>query len=539
MRILILAAEVAPFAKVGGLADVAGALPKALRALGHDVRVAMPCYKMIETDPKYHVQDALQEYPVPIRPGLVETAFVKQTSIPLSIEIQRVAEAPAGLSSSMDVDANGTGQDSIPVYLIGSPLPSADAPDNAFPEARRSGYFQDATRSQKVYTLESDPYIFFCRAALEMLTRLEPAWTPDVLHCNDWHTGLIPLYAREFYRENPAIRNAATVFTIHNLAYQGNFDRDSWYKTGLPDDLFSVDGLEFYGQWTFLKGAVQFADQVNTVSENYAREIQTPEYGCGLDGLMRFKAQDGRLSGIINGIDYEEHDPAADPRLPHPFSMDVPGGKAQCKQALQAHFGLPQKEDAPLIGLISRLADQKGLDLIHQVAEQMLALPVQFVLLGTGDPFYEAYFRDLQTRFPDQVRACIAFDIDLAQRLYAASDLFLMPSRFEPCGLGQMFALRYGAVPIVRATGGLADTVHDFEWDLRPNGNGFVFSDYSSEALLTTVQRAVHTWQNPAARKRLLMCALASDFSWHKSARKYAELYTQAANAHHAAQTTV
>ena len=532
MNILILAAEVAPFAKVGGLADVAGALPKALRALGHDVRVAMPCYKMIETNPHYAAQNALGEFSVPIRDGVTESAFVKQTSIPLSGRAADRSASDNGVSN-----AANAALDSIPVYLIGSPAPddadSAASQGNA-DAPRRSGYFQDATQSQKVYASGSDAYIFFCRAALEMVTRLSPDWTPDVLHCNDWHTGLIPAYAQAFYQENPAIRNAATVFTIHNLAYQGDFPREEFAKTGLSDALFSVEGLEFYGKWTFLKGAAQFADRVNTVSVTYAREIQTPEYGCGLDGLLRHKAAQGRLSGIVNGIDYEEHDPATDPRLPAPFSLDKPEGKTRCKAALQTELGLPQNPEAVVIGLISRLADQKGFDLIHQIAEQMLALPVQFALLGTGDPFYARYFTELQTRFPDQVSVNIAFDTDLAQRIYAGSDLFLMPSRFEPCGLGQMFALRYGALPIVRATGGLADTVQDFDWNARPNGNGFVFEAYAADALLATIQRAVTAWQNPDWRKRLLTRALSSDFAWQTSAQAYAALYADALNTHRA-----
>ncbi len=530
MNILILAAEVAPFAKVGGLADVAGALPKALRAQGHDVRVAMPCYKMIETNPRYAVKDALNEFPVPIRAGVVETAFVKQTFITLSAGTGQITQVE-NASDLADTDTQG----SIPVYLIGSPAPDDQSKAGRI-EGRRSGYFQEATTSQQVYTLSADPYIFFCRAALEMTTRLAPDWTPDILHCNDWHTGLIPAYADTFYKDNPALRRAATVFTIHNLAYQGNFAQDEFYKTGLPDSLFSSEGLEFYGQWTFLKGAAQFADRINTVSVNYAREIQTPQYGCGLDGLLRHKAAQGKLAGIINGIDYEEHDPATDPRLPAHFSLDKPKGKTACKAALQKELGLPQNPDAVLIGLISRLADQKGFDLIHQTAEQMLALPVQFVLLGTGDPFYAQYFTELQSRYPDQVSANIVFDTDLAQRIYAGSDLFLMPSRFEPCGLGQMFALRYGALPIVRATGGLADTVHDFDWDARPNGNGFVFEEYSPDALIQTIRRAVHTWQHPDWRKRLLTRALSSDFSWRVSAQAYAALYADALSARAAEQ---
>jgi starch synthase len=501
LKILVISAEVAPFAKVGGLADVAGALPKALKAQGHDVRVVMPCYKMIETNPAYAVEDALDLFPVPVRPDTVEMAFVKQTRIP-------VAE--------MD--------DEVPVYLIGNIRTEAERqarPD--FP-----GYFQLATESKKVYTLEPDPYVFFCRAVLEMLTQFKPAWKPDILHCNDWQSGLVPVYLRIEYADHPHLKQAASVFTIHNLAYQGNFDRAQWSVNGLPESLFSVDGLEFYGQWTFMKGGLQFADRVNTVSPNYACEIQTPDYGCGLQGLLSTLAEEGRLTGIINGIDYEEYNPATDPRLAHNFSQEEPAGKAECKAALQRECGFPQNPDALVIGLISRLADQKGLDLIAQVAEEMLALPVQFVLLGTGDTFYEKYFAQLQERHPYQARAFLRFDIDLAQRIYAGSDLFLMPSRFEPCGLGQMFALRYGTIPIVRATGGLKDSVHDFDPDLLPEGNGFVFSQYTPEELLQTIIRAVNTLRNPEHRRTLLLRALGCDFSWERSAIQYVSLFRQA-----------
>jgi starch synthase len=434
---------------------------------------------------------------------VTEQAFVKTTRIPTS-------------------DAGD-----VPVYLIGNlPYSSTGAESVSHP-----GYFQEATESKKIYTLAPEPYVFFCRAALEMLKRLKPRWRPDILHCNDWHTGLLPVYAREFYQDVPVIADTASVFTIHNLAYQGNFRNEKWTATGLPESLRSVDGLEFYGEWTFLKGAMMFADQINTVSENYAREIQTVEYGSGLQGLMQTLHTRGALSGIINGIDYEVYNPATDPRIPCHFSADSPIGKAQCKAALQAESGLPQISDIPVIGLISRLADQKGLDLIHQISESLLRQPVQFVLLGTGDPAYERYFTQLQTRFPAQVHARIGFDVDLAQRIYAGSDLFLMPSRFEPCGLGQMFALRYGTIPIVRATGGLADSVHDFDPERAPKGNGFVFTEYTSDALMTAVCRALSIYQEKKVWSGLVRRALQSDFSWTRSAERYTALY-------HRAQTT-
>jgi starch synthase len=491
LNILLISSEVAPFAKVGGLADVAGSLPKALKALGHDVRVVMPSYKMIEENPAYAVEDVLSCVSVPVRPGVLEPAYIKRTRI-----------------------ASEAGD--IPVYLIGNHADTG------------SGFFQQATESRKVYTLEPDPYVFFCRAVLETLTHLRPAWKPDILHCNDWQSGLIPVYARHFYADAPALANAASVFTIHNLAYQGNFDVAQWHVNALPADLFNVDGLEFYGQWTFMKGGLRFAEQINTVSPNYASEIQTPEYACGLAGLMQTLAGEGRLRGILNGIDYEEFNPATDPRLKAHFSLDDPAGKAKCKAALQAELGLTKSAKPAVIGIVSRLADQKGLDLIKAIMEPMLKLNVQFVLLGTGDTEYEKYFTQLQAKHPTQVHARIAFDAELAQRIYAGSDLFLMPSRFEPCGLGQMIALRYGTLPIVRATGGLADTVHDFDPVANPDGNGFVFTEYSSTALLNTVVRAVAAFENKSNWTALVHHALASDFSWERSAQSYVTLFEAA-----------
>ena len=496
----MISAEVAPFAKVGGLADVAGALPKALKDLGHDVRVVMPCYKMVESNPLYAVQDMMGPFPVPTRPNETEWAIVRRTSIPV------------------------TGGD-IPVLLLGNVGTDGCA-----------GYFEGATESSKVYSLTPQPYAFFCRAVLEMLRQFESTWVPDVLHCNDWQSGLVPVYARAFYNSVPNIARAATVFTIHNLAYQGNFERHDWPIVGLPDNLYNVNGLEFYGGWSFMKGGLTFADRINTVSETYAREIQTPEYGCGLEGLMQTLTQSKRLYGILNGIDYEEYDPETDPRLPAHFSTADPSGKRICKAALQTELKLIPNAKIPLIGLVSQLADQKGLDLIHQIMEQVLALPAQFVLLGKGDTFYERYFSELQARYPGQVHARIGFDIELAQRIYAGSDLFLMPSRFEPCGLGQMMALRYGTLPIVRATGGLADSIRGVHAGSSADGNGFVFEEYSSQALLHTVKEAVGMFDKPARWKKLVRRAMQSDFSWARSATRYEALFCEAMMARSAGQ---
>ena len=336
LNILLISAEVAPFAKVGGLADVAGGLPRALKALGHDVRVMMPCYKMVEENPAYGVAECLTEFSVPVGQGGTETAFVKQTRI-----------------------AGEKGGEAIPVYLVGN-----------VPGSGRPGHFQEATDSAAVYTYAPEPYAFFARAALEAVKRLRPAWKPDVLHCNDWHTGLVPVYAKQFYAADPLFKKVKTVFTIHNLAYQGDFKPEHWAATGLPDSLYRIEGLEFHGGWSFMKGGLQFSDAVNTVSENYACEIQTPEYGCGLDGLLRHLARQGRLRGIVNGIDQEEFNPATDSRIAANFSRIDPSGKAKCKAALQAELKLPKKASVAVIGLISRLADQKGFDIISQRIEK-------------------------------------------------------------------------------------------------------------------------------------------------------------------------
>ena len=501
MKILMISAEVAPFAKVGGLADVAGALPKALLDRGHDVRVVMPCYKMVEDNSAFNVQDVLDRFPVPTGPGRTEWATLRRTSI----------HSAAG---------------EIPVFLVGNVR--ADG---------KPGYFAEATESRKVYSLTPQPYVFFCRAVLEMLNRLGDGWYPDVLHCNDWQSGLIPTYARTDYGTDTRVSHAAAVFTIHNLAYQGNFDRNDWNATGLPDSLYNVNALEFYGGWSFMKAGLTFADRINTVSETYSREIRSPEYGCGLQGLMETLARTGRLTGIMNGIDYEEYDPETDPYLPSHFSAADPAGKRLCKSALQAELGLAPDPKVPIIGLVSRLADQKGLDLIHAIAENMLALPVQFALLGTGDPYYEGYFHELQERFPGRVHTRIGFDIPLAQRIYAGSDMFLMPSRFEPCGLGQMMALRYGTIPIVRATGGLSDSVHAASASSPGIGNGFVFSEYSPAALLGAVRDSVAYYREPARWKKLVRRAMQCDFSWTRSAERYEVLYCSAIAARHAGQS--
>jgi len=480
LKILFVSAEVAPFAKVGGLADVAGALPKTLKALGHDVRVAMPGYAMVEANPAFKTQEKLKGLEVPLGSTSV-TCSVRETSL-------------------------GT---AIPVYLVSAP------------------YFEQSVDARTVYMPGSEPYAFFARAVLEMLRAMRPAWKPDVIHCNDWHTGLLPVYKQVLYADDSVVGRTACVFTIHNLAYQGEFDSSILAEYGLPESLYAMDKLECYGRVNFLKAGIVFSDLVSTVSPTYSCEIQTGDYGCRLEGLLSYVNELGRLRGILNGIDYEEFDPATDKRIRFNYSLDDISGKAENKKDLQSRMGLPTDPETPLIGLISRLADQKGLDLIRAGASKLMNLGVQFVLLGTGDAKYEKFFTRLESKYPAQVKANIGFDATLAQQIYAGSDMFLMPSRFEPCGLGQMISLRYGTIPIVRATGGLADTIVDYRED-DPNSNGFVFREYAPGDLLKTVKRAVAAYQDKANWDRLVRTALASDFSWRASGGTYVDFYRDA-----------
>jgi starch synthase len=477
MRILFAAAEMAPLAKVGGLADVAGALPKALRKRGHDARIILPAYPMILHDSRWQIEP-LMELPVPIHDGWQEHVRIYQLQLPSSLM----------------------------VYLVGS------------------AWFDSATESTRLYSVDPRAYIVFCRAIAAFIAHYGE-WQPQIVHSNDWHTGLLPVYLRVL--SHPAFETIATVFTIHNLAYQGVFDATLFGQTGLPAHLFSPDGLEFYGKLNFMKGGLLFSDQVNTVSPTYAREIQTPEYGERLEGLLRTLAEQGKLSGILNGIDEEEWNPETDPYIPTHYSAEDPSGKQRCKRALQEACGWQPDPTRALIGLVSRLTDQKGLDLIKAISGKILQLPVQLVLLGTGDPTYERHFRLLHKRHRAKVHATIGFDNAWAHQIYAGADMFLMPSRFEPCGLGQLISLRYGTIPIVRHTGGLADTITDYD-PLRDEGNGFAFRDYKPAALYEAMERAVSLFADRARWQALVQRAMRQDWSWNRSAQAYEALYTRA-----------
>lgn len=462
MRILFVSAEVAPFAKVGGLADVAAGLPKALAALGHEVRVVMPLYQMIED--QWHPAEIARAH-VQINPSWMKAATVGEIR-----------------------------QDDVTYNFIGT--------DEWFPLA---------VSSETVYQPGAMPHLFFSEAVIQFSRQLD--WQPDVVHCNDWHTGFIPVLLKEKYQDD-----TRTLFTIHNFAYQGEFGTEILDLLDLPMSLFTSDKLETWGRVNFIKAGCVYSDQVNTVSPTYAREIQTPEFGNTLEGLMIDLARHGRLSGILNGIDTHVFDPASDPALASDFSADNLRGKADCRKALLHELDLPSIEGALLVGMVTRISSQKGLDLVLAAAKAIFELPVQLVVQGLGEPALLEGLGCLQDRFPRHLQVIQKFDAPLAQRVYAGCDAFAMPSSFEPCGLGQMIAMRYGTVPIVRKTGGLADTVHEGQ-------NGFVFEDRNPVDLIAAMVRAHNAFLQPEEWARLQQNAMRHDFGWHDSALQYVHLY--------------
>jgi starch synthase len=488
LRILLVASEVAPFAKTGGLADVAGALPRALAALGHDVRVLLPKYRGAEA----HAGETRLVVPnirVPLGDREAEGALIE-------------GRAPSG----------------VPVYLL----------------EHEHYYNRDSLygTSDGDYWDNCERFVFFCRGALEGMARLDAAkpgtrWQPQIIHANDWQAGLLPVYLRTLYRDDPLLGGLASVFTIHNLAYQGVFWHYDMPMTGLGWDLFTPAGIEFYGKLNFMKGGLVFSDLLTTVSRTYAREIRTPAFGSGLEGVLEDRSQD--LHGVVNGIDYELWNPQKDPAIAHPYSAEDPEPKVVCRETLRRELGLEDGE-GPLIGIITRLAEQKGMDLVLAALPGILEERGQLVVLGSGDARLEEAFRAAAAAQPGRVAVRIGYDDELSRRIYAGSDAFLMPSRYEPCGLGQLIALRYGGAPIVRRTGGLADTVTEFD-PARRSGTGFVFDAFTPDALLAAVRRAASTYRQPALWKALVRNAMAEDFSWDASAREYVTLYRKALRA--------
>lgn len=481
-NVLYVSSEVAPFAKTGGLADVAGALPKAIKELGHDIRVMMPKYGFI-SDRKYTLREVIR---------------LKDVHVQLGDREYTISAKSAFLPDSK-----------VQIYFIEYP-PYFD---------RESPYVNPKTG--KDWEDNAERFALFSRGVLEVLRVLH--WQPDVIHCNDWQTALIPTYLKTVLKDDNYFAKTSTLLTIHNLAYQGVFDPGVLEAIGLPQELFSPGGpVEFYGKVNFLKAGIVYADLLNTVSERYAQEIQTPEYGAGLDGVLRERAQD--LYGILNGVDYSVWNPETDELIPHHYNASDLSGKWKNKEALLEQLGLPYAEDVPVIGMISRLADQKGFDLLAEIIDDLMALDIRFVLLGTGDPKYHKIFERVGKKYKNKASINLRFDNPLAHLIEAGSDMFLMPSRYEPCGLNQIYSLKYGTIPIVRATGGLADTIKDFD-PATGKGNGFVFEKYDAGELLATIKRALEVYKDKKNWLKLIRNAMAEDFSWSVSAKKYVDLY--------------
>jgi starch synthase len=474
MNIVFAASEGVPFSKTGGLADVVGALPRALAALGHQVSVYLPRYR----------QTKLTE-PVP---------EVRSVTIPFDDQYRFASVVSGGSLHGVRfyfVD--------YPPYFDRDALygtPAGDYPDNA------------------------ERFALFSRTVLEASKILG---VPQIFHCHDWQSALIPVLVRTVYAEDPAFRDVGTVFTIHNMGYQGLFPPDTLPLLMLPWDLFTISKMEFFGQVNFLKGALTYSDFITTVSRKYSQEIQTAEYGFGLEGVLRDRAS--TVTGILNGVDYDEWSPQTDKFIAAKYSAQDLSGKAMCKHDLLAAFGIPTADvKLPVIGVVSRFAAQKGFDLIAQIADRLAREEMIVVALGAGDKTYEEMFLRLNKQFPKKIAVKVAYDNAVAHQIEAGADMFLMPSRYEPCGLNQIYSLKYGTVPIVRATGGLDDTIEP--WDARTGkGTGFKFSEYNGESLLLTIKHALSAYRDQTSWQALMRNGMNKDFSWNASAREYGKIY--------------
>jgi len=484
MKVLIASPELYPFVKTGGLADVTGALPKILMKLGAEVKVILPKHKGIEE----------LDFPMHYRNYRI-TCQVSQAYV--------------------DAEIVESEYDGITAYLV----------------EKDEYYYRDYLYSTPDgdYLDNAERFIFFSKSILEAIK--VTGFIPDVLHCNDWETALVPLFLKTQYKNDPLFKDIASLLTIHNLGYQGLFWHHDMHLLNVGWEYFTPDYIEFFGKINFLKAGIVFSDVLNTVSKHYSKEIQTPEFGHGLDGILRTRKND--LYGIVNGIDYEEWNPEKDRFLPAQYSAQNMSNKLLCKKALQETFSLPVNQNIPLLATISRLADQKGFDLLYSSLEEMLALNggLQYIVLGTGDRRYHDLFTDMAKKFPKSFAIKIAYDNGLAHLIEAGADMFLMPSRYEPCGLNQLYSLRYGTVPIVRGIGGLEDTITDFTV-MPQEGTGFKFYDYSKTSLLEVIERALKAYRTKKDWTNLMRQCMAADFSWEKSAREYLNLYKKAIEKH-------
>jgi starch synthase len=480
MKIAEVSSEIIPYAKTGGLADVVGTLPLYLEKAGHEISIFMPFYKSVK------------------KSGI----DIKLSNIAFDIPIGDIEHTVTLWKSTHH------GSKNIAIYFI----------------QRDEYYDRDALYGTEAgdYQDNSERFIFFSRAVIEAIKRL--GLSIDIIHCHDWQTALIPVYLKTLFAHNETFASIKTVLTIHNLAYQGMFRQEEMKLTGLDMSLFNWKNLEHWGKINFLKGGIVFADIVTTVSKKYAEEIRTVEFGCGLEDVI--KEYENKLYGIINGVDYTEWSPENDNLIPHQYSVEDIGGKALCKKHLQKKLNLPQTE-APLLGMISRLAEQKGVDLLIVIMEELMERDLQLVILGIGDNKYHQMLKEAVPRYNSELSVNIMFDNKLAHEIEAGADIFLMPSKYEPCGLNQMYSLRYGTIPVVRETGGLADTIIDANDENLKNGTatGFTMNGYFAAELLFTIDRALKLYKSKTPWNALRKNAMKQDWSWEKSACKYVELF--------------
>ncbi len=477
MKILIATPEAAPYVKTGGLADVAGSLLRELRGRGIEASLILPLYQEVRENFR------------PFGTGKTLTLTMGDTVLRGDIRASDESACPEAYFIECD-------------ELYGRPelygTPAGDYPDNAV------------------------RFAFFARGILE--TCIAVGLAPDVIHCNDWQTGLLPLYLKAFYRKEPLLRSTAVLFTIHNMGYQGIFPKSDLARTGIGVDFFHPDGVEFYGKINFMKAGLEYADLLSTVSETYAREILEKENGFGLEGVLRQRRQD--MYGILNGVDYTEWDPSADANLPATYSAENRKGKAVCRKQLLKATGLNGR-DRPLFGMVNRFSSQKGIDLVAAALDRLLALDIRVIVLGKGDEYYQDMLKDAAERSRGRIFLRTGFDETFAHLIYAGCDFLLMPSRYEPCGLGQLIALRYGTIPVARHTGGLADTIRDYVRS-PSKATGFLFFEYTPEALTEAVETALEVYGDARTFTRIVANAMREDFSWTLSAGRYISLYEKA-----------
>lgn len=483
MKIAFASSEIIPFAKTGGLGEVSGTLPIELAKLGHEVKVFMPKYYQVNEHEYGHHYDSL---------------------------IGEMKISTGGYEHKVHVFYGKLPHSNVDAYFV---------------------HYPNFYHRSKIYTEdwdEDERFILFSKAIIQIMQKL--GWSPDIVHANDWQTGLLPVLLRENYSWDSLFHKTKTVFTIHNIGYQGRFSLESYKRAGIPPILYENNGILVHeNDSNFLKSAILYSDVINTVSETYAKELLTPEYGAGMYNYLLQRYND--YYGIINGVDYEVWNPEVDRYIPHKYSMTDMSGKIKNKEFLLSKMGMPFNENVPLMGIVSRLVSQKGVDIIVEALSQLLNLDAQIVILGSGSKHYEDILRDAIQHFPHKIGAYFGYSEEVAHQIEASADIFLMPSQYEPCGLNQIYSLKYGTVPVVRKTGGLADTVQDWnEYNEygQPIGNGFSFYEYSASAFLHAAKRAINDFHNKPVWHKIQMNGMSKDYSWESSAKKYVELYKRA-----------